>query len=203
MINLEKVVNQVKEDLKSEYLKDQSAVWQRPFVCFIDANGANFLDGGSTDDGIIGWLVANRQKSQVKGVVVGRMVAKFSKTLKDVQGNPQVLERGILVSGRLFSPEQTYVTIVPCREHMDMRDAAGDTIDNAEPKAGLPILPGVSSPDKVEKIISPGGHVSFKSIQFGEEKIFDSRKGDRCALDPIIEGVINTPDAPADSLTGI
>ena len=196
MIDLQRVVDKVKDDLKDEYLRDQGGAWTKPFVCFIGADGPCFIESAKTEAGIIDWLVVNRNKSQIKGVVVGRMVAKYSQTLKDVQGNPQVLEKGILVSGRLFSPEQTYVTITPCREHMDMRTPVGDTIENSEPKPGLPKLPGVSSPDKVDKVISPGGHVSFKSIQFGEEKIFDSRKGDRCALDPIIQGVIDTPEAP-------
>jgi hypothetical protein len=203
MVDLEKLVNTVRDDLKNEYLKDQHAVWHVPFVAFIGADGPNFLYGAKSEAEIVGWLVANRNQSQIRGVVVGRMVAKYSQTIKDVEGNPQILERGILVSGRIFSPEQTYVTITPCREHMDMRAPAGDTIENAEPKDGLPALAGVNSPDKVEKIISPGGHVSFKSIQFGDEKVFDSRKGERCALDPIIEGVLATPDAPTGGLAGV
>ncbi len=197
MIDLEKVVQKVRDDLREEYLRDSQAAWQRPFVAFITASGVNFLEGGRTDDGIVSWLVANRNASQIRGVVVGRMVAKYSQTIKDVNGDPQILERGILVSGRLFSTGQTYVSITPCREHNDLRDPLGDTIANAAPKSDIP---GFESPDKVEKLISDGGHVQFKSLRFGKEIVFDSRKGERCALDPIIQGMMDTPDAPASSL---
>lgn len=200
MIDLVRVVNKVRDDLKGAYLSNQGAVWQQPFVCFINNSGANFLEGANSDEAIVAWLLANRNGSAIRGIVVGRMVAKYSKTIKDVQGNPQILEKGIMISGRLFSPEQTYVTITPCREHNDLRDALGDTPENAEPVGEIP---GFESSDKVEKVVSAGGHVQFKSMKFGREIVYDSRKGQRCALDPIIEGVIDTPDAPAGGLAGI
>lgn len=192
MQDLEKVVDKVREDLKALYLSDQHTVWHHPFVVMIQDDDIKVLEGAKTPDQLIEWLVSFRGPNQMKGVVVGRMVAKYSKTIRDANGDPQVLERAILVSGRMLDTSQTLVSITPCREHKDMR-----LPDHGEPVKGRPYIPGLNSPDKVDPLLNELGQVAgFKEIQFGEDQIFDSRKGDKCMLDPIIEGVISMPAGP-------
>ncbi len=121
------------------------------------------------------------------------MVAKYSKTMRDLEGNPQVLEKAILVTGRLLDKAQTYISITPVREHKDLRRPMGDTNENAEPNGAHLYVPGVNSPDKVAKITDEAGFVKgFIEMQFGKEQIFDSKRGDACVLDPLIQGVLNT-----------
>lgn len=199
MINLERVVRDVLDDLKELYKKDSEAVWDAPAIRLVE-NGDNVAYVTAMDEQLIDRLRAGLSGGKLKGLVVGRMVAKYSDKLRDINGQPQILERAILVSGRLFSSGQTYVVIVPCHQHRDARNPLGDTIANAEPQKQELWVPGIQtdslSPDSVQKVITPGGHVQFVSVRFGEETIFDSRKGDRCMLDPIIEGVLKTPERP-------
>lgn len=192
-MNLEKVVNEIRDDLKKLYLQDQSAVWEHPFVAIIKRDEVNVLGGAKSEERIVNWLRQFRGPEGIAGIVVGRMVAKYSKTIRGLDGNPQVLEKAILVSGRMLDTSQTYVSITPVHEHKDLRRPKGDTNENAEPNGEHIYVPGVNSPDKVAKITDEEGFVrGFLEMQFGREQIFDSRKGERCALDPLIQGVIDT-----------
>lgn len=196
MVELDQVVNEVRDDLKKLYLKDQNAVWTKPFVVMIGADDITVMDNAENQDAVVDWLRHFRGPNQIKGVVVGRMVAKFSPTIRDQDGNPQILERAILVSGRMLDSGQTYVSITSSKEHNDLRATPGD-----EPLLNKPFLPGLTSPDKVDKIIGDFGQLrGFKSMQFQKEVIFDSRKGDTCQLDPIIDGVLSAPAGPAGPL---
>lgn len=196
MVDLEKVVNEVRDDLKALYLKDQNAVWTKPFVVMIGADDTSVMENANDQDAVIEWLRHFRGPNQIKGIVVGRMVAKFSSTIRDQDGNPQILERAILVSGRMLDAGQTYVSITSAKEHNDLRSTPGD-----EPNENKPFVPGLTSPDKVDKIIGSFGQLKgFKSMQFQKEVIFDSRKGEMCQLDPIIDGVLAMPVGPAGPL---
>lgn len=197
MINLEKVVREVLDDLKDQYKKDTQAIWESPAIRLVE-NGDSVVYVAATDPYLIDRLKAGVGDGRLKGIVVGRMMAKYSSTLRDLNGNPQILEKGLMVSGRLFSSGQTLVIIVKCHEHRDARNPLGDTIANAEPQKQEIHIPGITSPDAVQKVITPGGHVQFVSVQFGEEIVFDSRRGERCMLDPIIEGVLKTPERAGD-----
>jgi hypothetical protein len=193
MIELDKVVNKIRDDLKAKYLEDQTAVWEHPFVAFIKEDDLFIMEAAASEESLVAWLREFRGPQGIAGVVVGRMVAKFSQTIRDNNGNPQVLERAILVSGRILDGNKTYISITPCREHNDLRNPLGDSLANLEQKADRPYIPGLTSPDKVQKIMTEDGKfMGFKEMQFGEEAVFDSRKGDVCKLDPIIQGVLDT-----------
>jgi hypothetical protein len=186
MADLVKVVEQVRDDLKDLYLENQSAVWTRPFVAIVQTDGPAFLDNANSEAAIVEWLKHFRGPNQIKGVVVGRMVAKHSKHARDAEGNPIIMEKAILVTGRMLDTAQTYVTITSCREHSDLRNHVHD-----EPRKDRIEIPGLKSPDKVSAILGPNGEIrGFKEMQFGKEKVFDSRRGVRCMLDPIISGII-------------
>lgn len=194
MINLQRVVDKVRDDLKKTYLKNPSAVWQKTTVIMIRKDDCDIMDGaGMTDPGkVVKALQHFVSTTEVKGIVVGRMVAKFSKTVRDVDGNPAVMSRAILVSGRLLDSEQTYISITPSREHNDLRELKEG---QDEPVSKLPDLARMDSPHAVKEIRTDGGHLKgFKSIRFDKEKVFDSRRGDKCVLDPIIEGVLKGAD---------
>ena len=186
MVDLEKAVVELRETMKEQYLKNQRAIWSTPFVGFIDADNVGWAPFGLTDEQLLAFALAKRESARLNGVVVGRMVAKYSKTIKDVEGNPQLLEKAILVSGRMFTSGQTYVSITPCREHQDLRHADGEPVKNR------PYVPGVTSPDKVQEIIDEqtGALKGFLEMQFGVEQVFDSRRGQTCQMDPIIAGVL-------------
>jgi hypothetical protein len=193
MPNLEKVVNEVRDDLRRVYLQDQSAVWQHPFVAILKRDEVCTLGNAANEEKLIHWLRQFRGPEGIAGVVVGRMVAKYSRTIRDLEGNPQVLEKAILVTGRLLDVGQTYISITPVREHKDLRRPMGDTNENAEPNGEHLYVPGVNSPDKVAKITDETGFVrGFIEMQFGVEQVFDSKRGDQCVLDPLIQGVLNT-----------
>jgi hypothetical protein len=193
MIQLDKVVNAIRDDLKKLYLEDQNNVWEHPFVAIIKRDDVATLGGAKAEESLIAWLKEFRGPQGIAGVVIGRMVAKFSQTIRDNNGNPQVLEKAILVSGRLLDSSTTYISITPCREHNDLRNPLGDTLANVEQKKDRPYIPGLTSPDSVQKIMTDEGNfMGFKEIQFGTEVIFDSKRGDICKLDPIIQGVLDT-----------
>ena len=189
MVQLDKAVNELRDIMKEQYLKNQAAVWHTPFVGFVEADDVGWAPYGLSDEELLSFARAKR--SRIQGVIVGRMVAKYSQTIKDVEGNPQVLEKGILVSGRMFTSGQTYVSITKCHEHQDLRHKNGD------PVANRPYVPGVTSPDKVQEIIDEqtGALKGFLEMQFGQEQIFDSRQGQTCAMDPIIAGVMGNAAA--------
>jgi len=186
MVDLVKVVELVRDDLKAEYLRDRTAVWAHPFVGFITDDDFKQVGNAKDEAQIVAWLREFREPNKMKGVVVGRMVAKYSQTIRDQNGDPQITERAILVSGRIIDSDQTYVTITPCKEHKDLR-----LPEHGEPLKDRPFIPGITSPDKVDPIVNAFGEVSgFVEMQFGKEQVFDSRRGEMCMLDPIIEGVV-------------
>ena len=192
MVNLVKVVNEVRDDLKKEYLKDQSAVWTKPFVVIVRQDDCSFIPEFHDEDKIIEWLRNFRDVSQTHGLVIGRMVAKYNHAILDPRGQPMVTQKAILVSGRMLTTGQTYVTITPCHEHSDLRTPKID-----EPLKQDLFIPNITSPDKVAPIVAENGIIKgFRQMQFGDEQIFDSRRGDTCALDPLIEGVLSTPGVP-------
>ena len=186
MVVLRNVVNELKDTLKEVYLRDQKAVWQTPFVGFISRGDVSFIRDQVSDRELVTFLQHFRNKQKLDGVVVGRMAAKYSDTIKDVDGSPMILERAIIVSGRMLSTGETYVVIVPCRQYQDMR-----VTESGDPSANRPFVPGVDSPDKVIRLTNEetGAPMGFLELQFGEEQVFDSRMGQRCELDPIIAGV--------------
>ena len=191
MIDLVRAVNAIKEDLKAKYLEDQAAVWSSPAVLIIANEDVREISGAKSEESLVSWLSEACKKQDMQGIIIGRMVSKYSETLRDIDGNPQILEKAILVTGRLIDTKQTYVVIVPCREHKDLRNPLG----GQDPQKSIG-APGVTSPDKVAPIIDEVGILrGFKEMQFQKEIIFDSRKGEACALDPIIDGVLTTRQA--------
>ena len=187
MIDLRKVVHKTRDDLKREYLKDQAAAWSRPLIVLITSDDVKFMADFPSEKKVIDWLREFSAQDGIKGIVIGRMVAKYSQTIKDHKGDPQILERAILVSGRMFTTNQTYVTITKSIEHRDLRMPKHD-----EPVKDRPVISGLESPDKIQPIVNLAtGHLQgFKEMQFAPDRIFDSEKGQRCILDPIIAGVV-------------
>lgn len=191
MLDLERLVDELRDTMKSAYLKDRNAIWDLPFAGFFDSmGGGGWANYGAGDDGTFTeYARAKLRSSRLEGIVVGRMVAKYSQVIKDIEGNPQMLEKAILVSGRLFSTGQTYVSITKIHEHQDLRHS-----ETGEPLENKPYVPGVTSPDKVQEIIDDqtGALSGFLSMQFGKEEVFDSRRGQTCQMDPIIAGVMGS-----------
>jgi len=166
-------------------------VWDKPFVVVASHGGeTSCIDGGIEDEKAMGWLQAKLAKKEVEVVVIGRMVAKYGTFIDPTTQQKVILEKAILVTGRDFSNGRTYVVIVPTKEHRDYR--------SSESMEGGPKIeiPGLSSPDITRAIKDEMGVTKgWLTSQFGKEQVFDSRKGQRCMLDPLIQGVIDTPAA--------
>lgn len=190
MINLEKVVNDVRDRLKQEYLREPDAVWNRALIVGIRANDCVFLDGSGSakPERIISWFKDNMHVEGIKGVCVGRMVAKYSEVVGS-NGEPILIEKAILVTGRMLDTSQTLVKITRCVEHKDLRELRPG---QDEPVGKLPTLAKMDSPDKsIELKTSYGRTRGFRHLRFDPDQVFDSRQGDKCEMDPIISGVIN------------
>ena len=188
-IDMNRVVNCVRDDLKKAYSDNPSAVWDRPMVVVVNKGGeTSVLDGVKSDEHIAGWLCEKVGTKKIEAVVIGRMVVKHGKFIDPTTGQLIITEKAILVSGRNFANGRTVVSITPTKEHRDYR--------STESQAQSPrlIVPGLSSPD-VTKVIKDemGVTKGIMTGQFGKEKVFDSRLGERCALDPIIQGVVDAP----------
>jgi len=186
-LDLAKAVNSVRDDLRKLYMKDPSTTWERPFVVIAREGGfTGYLDSPHNEDVIIGWLSQFRGPKKIEAVIVGRMVVKYAGTL-DSQGNKRILEKAILVTGRDFKRNRTRISITPTKEHRDFRSE--ETID----KQGDLENPGLHSPDVTKKILDvDGSKAGYMTGQFQKEKVMDSNNGMKCALDPLIAGVLET-----------
>jgi hypothetical protein len=195
MVEIHKAVNELRDVMKARYLKDQRAIWTTPFVGFIEADDVGWAPMDTTEEALFAFAQAKRSQNKLQGIVIGRMCAKYSETIKDIEGNPQILSKAIIVSGRMFTTGKTYMSITVCREHQDLR-----VTENGDPVKNKPYVPGVTSPDKVQEIIDQetGLLKGFLSMQFGEEQVFDSRQGVTCTMDPMIRGVLGST-AEADA----
>jgi len=187
-LNLPQVVDTVRDDLKKLYRKDPSNVWQRPFIVIAqNGGGTSYLDSSQPDSVMAAWLAQFRGPKRIEAVVVGRMVVKYGNIL-DAAGQPTVQERAILVSGRSFVNGRTVVSVTPTKEFRDYR--MPETI---ETQGSLP-NPGITSPDTTKLIVDDTGKIAGSMVgQFGPEQRFDSAKGQTCVLDPLIQGVLDTP----------
>jgi len=187
-IDLPRVVDAVRDDLKKLYQKDPAAIWERPVVVISQDGQTSYLDSNKPDEYMAGWLAQFRGPKRIDAVVVGRMVVKQGGVL-DASGEATVKEKAILVTGRSFATGRTVVTITPTKEFRDFRSP--ETID----KEGILPNPGVSSPDTSKAIVRPDGVAAGTMLgQFGKEQRFDSAQGQRCMMDPLIQGVLDTPD---------
>jgi hypothetical protein len=187
-LDLPRVVDSVRNDLKKLYRQDPSAVWQRPFVVIAQDGKTSYLDSEQTDEVMAEWLVQFRGPRRISAVVVGRMVVKYGGVL-DASGQPTIKERAILVSGRSFTNGRTVVSITPTREFRDFRSP-----ETIEAQGSLP-NPGITSPDTTKMIVDEFGKIAGHMVgQFGEEQRFDSNKGQHCVLDPLIRGVLDAPN---------
>ena len=188
-IDLTRIVNCVRDDLKKLYSNDPSAVWDKPFVVIAKKGGeTSCIDGGVEDAKALGWLQAKFERKEAEVVVIGRMVAKYGTFIDPTTQQRIILEKALLVTGRDFSNGRTYVVIVPTKEHRDYRSS------ESMEAGGKIIVPGLKSPDVTKAIKDEMGVTKgWLTSQFGKEQVFDSRKGQRCLLDPLIQGVIDTP----------
>jgi hypothetical protein len=191
-MDLVRVINSVRDDLKSLYKKDPSAVWDVPFVVIgYDSGNIGYLDGNRRDEDIAEWLRAAREKHRIEAVVIGRMVVKHGKTL-DSTGKPVVKERAIMVIGRDLSTGRSRLSITPCFEKRDYRSK-----QSRESNTGI-FDPGNSSPDVTKPILNAyGADVGTLTATFKKETILDSRQGQKFLLDPIIDGLVETPRGSA------
>ena len=199
MVEIHKAVIELRDVMKARYLKDQKAIWTTPFVGFIEADDVGWAPMDESEESLFAFAQAKRAQNKLQGIVIGRMGAKYSETIKDLDGNPQMLSKAIIVSGRLFTTGKTYMSITPCREHQDLR-----VTENGDPMKNKPYVPGVTSPDKVTEIIddNTGLLKGFLSMQFGDEIVYDSRQGQTCTMDPMIRGVLGSvaeADAAVDN----
>jgi hypothetical protein len=195
MVSLDKVVNEMRDDMKKAYKRDTNEAWTQPCVAIIKDDDVSFLENARSEEQLVGWLLNFIGPQRIKGIVVGRMMAKYSPTIKDGMGHPVILEKAIIVSGRVFDTEQTYVSITPCKEHKDMRNP-----EYGEPQKERPFIPGLESPDSIKPIINEVGEVTgFEEMQFKAEQVYDSRRGEKCTLDPIIQGVVEAPRGVEDA----
>jgi hypothetical protein len=190
--DLPRIVDSVRSDLMREYRKDPSAVWNRPFVVIVGKGGeTGYVDGQHPDEKIMGWL-ASWKRRRIEAVVVGRMVVKTGKTIDPTTQQPIIIEKAILVSGRSFQNGRSILSITPTKEHRDYRGIR-------EIEAGHDLLrPGMGSPDVTKKMTTEEGEfVGYMQGAFGKEQRFDSRRGQQCVLDPLIQGAVGAR-APAE-----
>lgn len=189
-LDLPRVVDSVRDDLKKLYRQDPSALWERPFIVISQQGGqTSYLDSAQPDEVIAGWLAQFRGPKRIEAVVVGRMVVKYGGVL-DAAGQPTIQDKAILVSGRSFTNGRTVVSITPTKEFRDFR-----TVETIEAQGSLP-NPGITSPDTTKILTNEYGQAAGHMLgQFGKEERFDSAKGQTCVLDPLIQGVLNTPAA--------
>lgn len=187
MADLVKLVQAVRDDLKECYLSDRDAVWSNPFIALIRHGEVTVLTEANSQEELARSLNEYSASGGIEGIVVGRMVAKYNRDISGPDGSPLMTEKGVMVCGRILGTRQTYITITRCLEHRDLRNPV-----HGEPAPGRPEIPGLSSPDKVDPIFTEYGDVrGFVESQFGVERVFDSRRGDICMLDPIIQGMVN------------
>ena len=196
--DLKRAVDIVRDDMKEAYKRDPGAIWKLPFVV-LHMNGetvelpTDVIAGMNPEEGsayMAGWLNHFRGPKRIEAVVVGRQVVKLGGVL-DASGQPTVKEKGIMVSGRSFSTGRTIVSITPTKEFMDYRSQ--ETIQ----KEGMLPNPSMDSPDVMKAVAGADGEKSATMLgQFGKEERHDSQLGELCVADPIIEGVVNTPNVP-------
>ena len=188
MVQLEKVVYTVRDDLKNLYHKNPSEIWKHPFIVIINQSDTSYIDGQHPDHAITAFLKQN-VKAGIKGVVVGRMMAKLS-DVKDADGNPIVKQKAIIVTGRLLDDtKRSRVSITPLVEHKDYRQAKNKEGILDEPVKGGLEVPGMKSTDSVKEIKKGELTVGFLSAAFGKEQVMDSKNGQECPVDPIISGL--------------
>jgi hypothetical protein len=192
-VDLVRVVNLVRDDLKKTYTQDPSVIWANPVV-FVSQTGGKAgymkdipedLNEEEQEKYISEWLKQFLNSRQMEAVVVGRMVVKYSGLL-DSNGNKMVSERALLVSGRSFVDGRTRLSITQVKEHRDYRSA--ETIATE----ATPLNPGLTSPDATKLIMAGENIVGVMTGQFQEEQVMDSRDGIKCVLDPLIQGVVGT-----------
>jgi len=186
-VDVRKVVETVRDDLKKLYCKDPTAVWGRPFVVIVRrGSDVGYLDTDKSPQEINEWIQSYHDKDNITDVVVGTMAVEYG-ALKGVDGNPVVKKKAILVTGRNLSNGRTVVSVTYANEHRDYRSA--EVIE----KQGQLENPGVKSPDVTKAIIGEDDKsiVGWMTGQFGKELIHDSKEGNRCIDDPLIRGVID------------
>ena len=78
MVELARVVDNIRDNLKKLYLSDRMAVWHHPFVAVVKRTDVEILSGASSEASIIDWMKAHRntQGGGIGAIVIGRMVAK-------------------------------------------------------------------------------------------------------------------------------
>ncbi len=182
--DLIKMVEAMRDDLKVEYLKDPSAIWDLPIVAFSrKAGGVQILDGIRGDDHVMDWLRTHLQ-NEVESICVGRMLAKYSDVL-DADGKPIIKERAIMIMGKTLDTDRTYVSITPIMEHRDYRR------DQVAEEQNKKFDPTLKAPDKTTNILNPytGKTIGRLQAKFGKEQVMDSKKGHMFLADPIIAGV--------------
>lgn len=184
-VNLIKMVDTLRDDLKATYLKNPTVIWDLPVIALSQAAGSvSILDGIKGDDHVVAWLKTHMQ-GNIENICVGRMVAKHS-TVVDGEGNPIIKEKAIMVMGRTMSTGRTYVSITPCMEHRDYR------CDQTAERQNKKFDPTLKGADKTKNIVDEETNKVVGRLQakFGEEQIMDSTKGQEFLSDPIIEGVV-------------
>ena len=190
-IDIHRIVNCVRDDLKKLYSSNPSAVWDKPFVVVASHGGeTSYIEGGVESGSVVGWIREKLNHKEAEVIVVGRMVAKYGSFIDPTTQQKIILEKALLVTGRDFSNGRTYVVVVPTKEHRDYRSS--EAVEGG-PKIEIP---GLNSPDVTKAIKDEMGVTKgWLTSQFGKEQVFDSRRGQRCMLDPLIQGVIDTPAA--------
>ena len=185
-VELTKIVDQVRDDLKETYKQSPGEIWQKPFVVITNGDGSiRFLDGVKSEEQLFGWVSANLDLNKLVGIVIGRMVVKRSQVIDPNTNEPTIMEKAIMVMGRDMRTERVRVSITPCHEHRDYR-----TSEDIEKSADV-YDPSIARADVNKPIFDPftGKILSRLTARFGEEIVMDTRQGQKFIMDPLIQGI--------------
>jgi hypothetical protein len=176
---LNKLIDIMKENLKKEYIKDPSRLWAYPAIILQRKNGEiNTIDGKYPDQTIVEWVYQYVKFENIRIMVIGRMGVKYGNIIDPTTNKPIIKNKSIIIYGKDFEKNIVTLNIIPCYEHRDYRD-----IKSVETDREIIDLT-FKSPD-LQKSVSQDNQQFFLTVQFGEEQIYSTEKGNKFLIDPI------------------